>query len=255
MSAAQTSASPERKILPHRTILALVIGLSFLLAACGGGEEGTSVGVASLEDVAVADSAETDDAAADAAGEVSADEAVLEFSQCMRDAGLDFPDIGIDADGNPNIRDAFGDAGIDRRDEDVEAALTECRPLIEAAGFGGGGRAGLADNVEVADALIEFSDCVRDDGWDVGDLELGGGPGAGGDGAPAAGEGDGEGAGGEGRGGNAEGGQRGDGFRDPTARFARGLGLDPEDPDVQATMEKCQPIITEAFTAAGIGRN
>ena len=251
-----TTTPPARRGRPTGLVVAIILAL--VLTACGSsGEGGTATGVASLEDVVSAAAAVEPDAAdgaeeTEAVGDLSIDEAVLEFSACMRDEGVDFPDIGIDADGNPDIRDAFDSAGISPRDEDVRAAMGECRTILEGVGFGGGGRAGLADNVEVQDALVEFSDCVRDDGWDVGDLELGGRQ-AGADTEADAGETP-EAGGGE-RPENAEGGERQDGFGNRTARFARGLGLDPQDPAVQATMEKCEAIVTEALAAAGVGRN
>ncbi len=122
-----------------------------------------------------------------------------------------------------------------------------CQPFLESAGFGGD-RAALTDNVEVADALVAFSECVRDAGYDVGELALGRPGQSGGEGQPSA----------EGQAGqpepNAEGGQRQGGFGDISERFASQLGLDPEDPEVIATMEACSPIVTEALAAAGLGR-
>ncbi len=124
-----------------------------------------------------------------------------------------------------------------------------CQPFLASAGFGGG-RAALTENVEIADALVAFSECVRDAGYDVGDLTLGGGPGqGGGQGEPPA-----ESEGGQEAGPNAEGGQRQGGFGDINERFAAQLDLDPQDPEVIETMESCSPIVTEALAAAGLGR-
>ena len=110
-------------------------------------------------------------------------------------------------------------------------------------------RTGVGDNVVLQDALVEYTDCIRDQGFDVGDITLGG-PGPGGpnaDGAQNAPEA------GQGQGDNARGGNRQGGFGDPAQRLANRLGLDMEDPDVQAALEVCQPIIDEAFTGFGPG--
>jgi hypothetical protein len=51
---------------------------------------------------------------------------------------------------------------------------------------------------------------------------------------------------------NAAGGPGGNGF-DPTTRLIEQLGLDATDPAVAAALEKCQPIITDAFQPTTTG--
>ena len=66
-----------------------------IFAACTiGGEE--PQGVVSLEssDVTVVEDEE-----------LSFEEGVLEFSQCMREEGIDFPDPSFDVNGNPNFEE------------------------------------------------------------------------------------------------------------------------------------------------------
>jgi hypothetical protein len=118
--------------------------------------------------------------------------------------------------------------------------MDTCRPLLDSAGFGGGGRAAIGENVEIQDAFVEFTECVRDGGYDVGDLTFGAPAGQ----PPADGEGDGEGRGQ---------GQRQQGFGDRSGRWAQQLGLDYEDPAVAEVIDGCIPIIDEAFTNAGVG--
>ena len=230
------------------SVFAALAATSLLAAACGGQSSAAGTGIATLEDET---SAPIGDAAAaetleDAETDVDAEEAALAFSACMRDEGLDFPDLAVDANGALNLRSGF--EGVDRQSAEVQAALDTCRPLIEEAGFGGGQRAGIGENVEIQDALVSFSACIRDAGYDVGDVQLGGGPGQGGGQPPADGEAaDGEGA----RRGQ---GAREGGFGDPNARFATQLGLDYEDPEVAAAVDGCASVIEEAFAAAGIGQ-
>lgn len=218
-----------------------------MATACSTDSGADTIGVASLESgtgSSVDSSAGDDNASADT-GVVDAEQAALDFSRCMRDEGLDFPDIGLDADGNPDLRSGF-DSVVGQ--DGFRDATDACRSHLEGAGFGGR-RAALADNVEVQDALVEFSACVRDHGFDVGDLQLGGPGGRGGPGGDApdgpSGDGDPE--------ANEQGGRRGDGFN-RSRRLADGLGLDPEDPDVENAIADCQPVLDEAFSAAGVGR-
>ena len=224
-------------------VIAATTALFLLAAGCSSESEATADGIATLE----TDSGSAVGDAADAhvvdneEEELAADEAALEFSACMRDEGLDFPDIAVDAEGRINLREGF--EGVDRGDETFQAAIEVCQPLIEAVGFGQGGRANIGENVEIQDALVEFSACVRQAGYDVGDLTLGG-PGQGG----------GDGADGDGTPPERGQGQGQDGFGDPSARFADQLGLDYEDPEVAAVVDDCSSALTEAFTANGAGR-
>lgn len=226
---------------------ALASGSIVVLAACGASSEasdGAAAEVASLQ--SEDDGSSTDD---EVDGEQSADEVALEFSQCLRDEGLDVADIGVDADGNVDIRSAL--ENVEPGSEGFREAMDACREVLDGAGFGGGRRA-IADNTEIADAMLEFSDCVRGEGFeDVADLTLG-----------PPGDGDGDGAGdadggavGPGEGGPPEGG-RGEpegGFGDRSTLFAERMGLDSEDPDVVAAMDTCLPIIDDAFAEAGVG--
>jgi hypothetical protein len=231
---------------PRMAFIIIVGTMALLATACGGGS-GTSAGVASLEDVAGAESTDAGGAAEDES--LSPDEAALAFSQCMRDEGLDFPDIGVNAEGVPDIGDAFQSSGVDRGSDEFRDAIQTCAENLEGIGFGGGGRGAFLDNPEIQDAFVEFSECIREQGFDVGDLQLGGGPGAGGPGAggpPNAGE----------DGPQPGQGQRQGGFGDRSGRIASALGLDPDDPDVVAAVDECNPILETALGgfAQGAGR-
>ncbi len=222
-------------------LIALLAALSLLGAACGSDSDGVSLAIASLEDAAGANLADEPTVEDD----LSPEDAALAFSECIRGEGIDFPDIGVDASGNPDLRNAFQDAAVDPRSQEFQDASEVCFPLLDGVGFGGGGRAALGDNPELQDAFVAFSDCIRSEGFDVGDLSLGGGPGAGGqdgDTPPADGEGPQRGQG-QGQG----------GFGDRNARFAQNLGLDASDPAVAAALDVCAPIIDAAFSAVGVG--
>ncbi len=239
--------------------ITVLVSLTVVAAGCSSGtDEGTTTddGIATLADeetdstVPSSDDDETvDDETIDESepddGSVSTtttvelepEEAALQFSQCMRDEGIaDFPDLGIDGSGNIDITDLPTDLGDD---PDVQDALEVCQPLIEAGGFGERIRE-VVESPEFNDALIEFSDCIRDEGFDVGDLTLVGLAGAA-FAAPDAGEA------------NPQGGDREDGFGDRDGIFAEALGLDPDDPEVQAAVNTCLPKIEGAMADLGFG--
>jgi hypothetical protein len=221
------------------------------LSACGGT---TSTTDASSDDALANEVASLDDSEAlpdaqDAGSTLDADEAALEFSACLREQGLDVPDIGVDADGNVQVRDALD--AVDRTDGSFRDAMDACADILADTGFGGGGGGpggGLRDSVEMQDALVELTDCMRDQGFDEAtELTLGqpgGGQAADGE---AAGEPSADRQRGQGEG-------QGPGQGDRTARFITQMGLDPEDPAVVEAMDVCVPIIDDAFTAAGIGQ-
>ncbi len=238
-----SATTTSNRIGSRTATTSLALGL-LALSACGGSsaeadESGSDV--ASLDEVASLDPAAAGESAGDEGSTLDADEAALEFSQCLRDQGLDVPDIGVDANGNIDLRGTFQDLGPD--DGGFGDALDACRDIIADVGFGGGrGAGGFADNTAVQDAMVEMTECVREQGFpEAAELSFGQ---QGQGGAPPD---------------NADGEQRGQGQATGPgqgglgSRFAAQMGLDPEDPDVTAAMETCLPIIEDAFAAAGVG--
>ena len=229
---------------PIPQLAVLMASAALALSACGSGgaaEADANDELATLEtsdSADAADSESTQDVAE--ASTLTADEAALALSECLRGEGLDVPDIGVDANGNIDLRGAFQDLGPG--DASFRDAMDVCREVLDGAEFGGGGRGALADDTEIQDAFLEFSDCIRAEGFeDIADLTFGrpdgGQAGDDDDGArPAPGQGDREG-----------------GFGDRTVIFAERLGLDPEDPAVIAALDLCSPIIDQAFSDAGVG--
>ncbi len=213
------------------------------LSACGSGDASEAAADSELATLETSDSiaAGDSDAIVAAVGEMTADQAALALSECLRAEGIDVPDIGVDANGNIDLRGAFQDLGPG--DELFRDAMDVCRETLDGVEFGGGGRGALADNTEIQDAFLEFSDCIRAEGFeDIADLTFGrpdgGQPADDGDGArPEPGQGDREG-----------------GFGDRSGFFAQRLDLDPEDPAVIAALDVCSPIIDQAFTDAGVGQ-
>ena len=219
-----------------RWLLALSV-LTLVLAACGGSDEEVTGGVASVNDlegdaVAAADELQ---ASGDSAS-LSAEEAGLALSACMRDAGHDeFPDATVDENGRLNLRDILQSTDIDLRDEAVRAQMDTCRDEVGAESFGVGGAGGDRNGIE--ESLLGFTECLRQEGLDVGDITFGQ-PGA---------------EAGAGQTGDGQGAPRGEGGagEDRSGRIAGQLGLDADDPATAAALDSCQSALDEAF--AGIG--
>jgi hypothetical protein len=240
----------QRRLLTMFVVAVAVL----LLAACGGGGED---GVASLGgDSASADGTDGDaeQGAAEQDAEGTPEEQILAYNQCLREQGIDVPDPSVDSEGNVVFEQRLSSEdddtegqdqpGLAFNREDFERAREVCGDP-PAAVFGGSGD---IDETELADALLEFAQCMRDNGVDVPDPDLSelgpGGPpvtSRSGDG-PAEGDDDGGVDGGESEDGgddeSEDGGPAGNG---PQLRVAGPFGeLDLSDPDVQTAFETCQ---------------
>jgi hypothetical protein len=182
-----------------RTLIVLS-AFALVLAACSsdGGSD-----VASLEEL-VPDLAVVTD---DASSETVDDDSILEFSQCMRENGVeDFEDPDIGADGSVEFRlgGATQDSQVDR--ETMRAAFEACQDTLGGLAFGPGSE----DRSEIEDTLYEFAVCMRDNGYDMPDPDFS---------SLLRGEGEGEGGGGP-----------------------FGEGFDPDDPTFTSAMESCQDV-------------
>ena len=178
----------------RRLLAALVLG--GVLAACGGGGDGGDDGVASIDQEAAADDGSGADEEDGGGGGGPVDEseiqdAMLEYSQCMRDNGVDMPDPQFDEDGGAQVG-ISPDSGIDPESEDFQAAEEECRPIMEEV------RPDMnlspEEQAEMQDRLTAMAECMRERGHDMPDPQVDGdggvritrggpGSGSGGDGA------------------------------------------------------------------------
>ena len=143
--------------------------------------------------VADEESIETEAAAGEALAEpedLTDEERLLAFAECMRENGVDFPDPVVEADGTVifGFRPGGGGDGLGRlgeigRDSDLPAARQACGGMLEGLAFGPG--QGGFDPIELQDTLLEFAQCMRDNGVDMGDPDLSRfGPGGGDDEPP-----------------------------------------------------------------------
>ncbi|MXV85927.1 MAG: hypothetical protein F4117_12220 [Acidimicrobiales bacterium] len=154
----------------------------------GTGDTGTDDTAA--DQSAAAATGDGDTASAGENDDLSDEERLLEFAQCMRDNGVEFPDPVVEADGTvafglrpgsgADAQDAEGLQAIGR-DPDLPAAQAACREIIEGLALGPGGQNFDELQIEQMDRQLEFAQCMRDEGVDVSDPDPNAfGPGSGG---------------------------------------------------------------------------
>ena len=195
-----------------RRLALAFLAVSLVAAACSSGSDSQ---VASLEDATASD----DVAAAEVDTDAANEDAILEFSQCMRDEGIDGfedPDIGEDGTIEFKLGGRVEDAEVDR--DTMRAAFEACQDHLEGLAFG----PGAFDRAEIEDTLLEFAVCMREHGVDMPDPDFSNfGPGSGG-----------------------EGGGEGGIF---------GGAIDLDDPGVEEALEACEEVFGGSLRLGGPG--
>ncbi len=134
-------------------MLRLAIGISaiaLIVAACSSGDDSSDVAtLTSIDDSPVA---EIVDSAND-------EQALIEFSACMRDQGVDFPDPIVDSDGYPRF-DFANPEDIDR--DALFEAGEACREYLEGVVLG----LPDFDTAEFNDTFLEYATCMRENGFE-----------------------------------------------------------------------------------------
>ena len=142
--------------MKRNVMIPIMLAFGLLAAACSSADADS--GVASLESETPA--AQTEDAAVDS---VSQEEAVIAFTACLRDEGLEVDDPVVDDQGNvrpPRLREI---ESVDR--EVADAAFESCSEYLEDVTFG----LDSEDRTEREDELLAFAACVRENGYDMPD--------------------------------------------------------------------------------------
>jgi hypothetical protein len=142
-----------------------------LVGACSGGTA-EEPGIATLATAAPAAAGGAAPTVRPSLSPEDREEALLAFAACMRDNGIDMADPEFGLDGRANMGTLFGE--LDQDDAKVQAATAACDSLLPSS---------LADDpvlqAERQEILIEFAQCMRDNGVDMADPVAGGGPGRG----------------------------------------------------------------------------
>ncbi len=174
-------AKRPRPILPSmKRMSVLVFCMTVAMASASCSSDGDATGVASLELDTQPESESSADLS-DLSDRAEVEEAVLAFSQCLRDNGFDVDDPTFDADGNPQFP-SFGGGVVDdataEQVEDFDAetarmedALQACRTHLDGIVMTAPDSEGQA---ETEDVLLEYTACMRDNGIDMPDPDFSG---------------------------------------------------------------------------------
>lgn len=132
---------------PRLPLVALVAALGIVAAACSAGSRAVT-----------------------ANPEAATEAALLAFTQCMRDQGIDdMPDPTVDSEGNVQIQRPPGDQHDDPGQHERFAAAREaCAENLQGVtqGFG------HEDDTESQDQQLQFAQCLRGRGVDVPDPDF-----------------------------------------------------------------------------------
>lgn len=146
---------------PALRLAALFFAILLVGTACGGDD--SSDAVASL------DRTSTTRGPTEEGPSPSDEEAVLGFTQCMRDQGVDLPDPRVDSDGNLQLNLGQAAAVVARIDQEVlNAAFLECEDFLEGVSFG----FDASDVTAFEDRLLRFAECMRANGVDLPDPDF-----------------------------------------------------------------------------------
>jgi hypothetical protein len=149
----------------------MLVAITIIAASCS--SQGSTSEVATLESVPGASS---DVVPEQADPLVEAEEAMLAFTQCLRDQGIDIGDATVGADGSlqlPPIEFTIESDGSEGDEPDFSAfeeKMAPCEGLLD--GVGGIGSSTDASGFE--DALVEYTQCMRDNGVDMPDPDFSG---------------------------------------------------------------------------------
>ena len=135
----------------RKFILMLTVVLA--LAACGSDDASEGDGVASLGGGVTGEEAQS---------RIGFEEGLLQFTSCMRDEGVDLPDIQVDADGQPILSTNVLE-GLDTQSPEFNRAFIVCVPILaEASPVQVGSDPEL--QAVIQDTLNDFAQCMRDEG-------------------------------------------------------------------------------------------
>ncbi|MFO7547741.1 MAG: hypothetical protein R6X29_02545 [Acidimicrobiia bacterium] len=139
-------------------LLAGSVVLALVLSACSGGSE-PETGIPGSDDLASTTSTTVVETTTTVPA--SLEETALRFTACMREQGIEIPDIAIGPDGRPLLGDLTGE--LDPASPEFQDALAVCSPILTEAGA-----LDLSADPElqavIQDQLQAFAACMRDEG-------------------------------------------------------------------------------------------
>lgn len=148
--------SRQRPGIPPLLATIALLALVVLPAACTGSP--ASSGVATLVDPSAS-------ASAAPSASVDPEEAMLAFTTCMRNHGVDIK-MGTSGSGGAGPVTIQGKPGDEAK---MDAAQTACAPLLPKGGINA---AGGTPDPEFQDKLLAYAKCMRDNGIDFPDPQF-----------------------------------------------------------------------------------
>lgn len=152
----------------------VVVALAFATTACNGG---SSPRVATLDHGGDTSSSSSDGGGDGGGNGVDAktafQDALLDYSRCMRDHGIDMPDPTFDGDGHAGVAVINGPTGGDGKLPDPNSqafkdAEAACKPIMDRAQQNAP-KPSAEEQAKMRDQALKFAQCMRDKGFDVPD--------------------------------------------------------------------------------------
>ncbi|CAN5124676.1 hypothetical protein BH18ACT4_BH18ACT4_11860 [soil metagenome] len=157
------------------TTAAVALVLALGVAACGGGDGGDGDDVATLggESASAGDDGASGGGSDGDSGEnVDFEDALLDFTECMRDEGIDMPDPHIDDQGGGGVMIGGPRVASEASEEEFQAADEKCRHFLEEAEQNMEPPS-AEEQAEMRDHALAFAECMRGKGFDMPDPEFG----------------------------------------------------------------------------------
>ncbi len=215
MKPSRMNRSVPRAGLVRSVLVGCALMLVLIAAGCG---SSSNEGVATLDETP-ATTTTSSDTTTSTGDSSDPQQAALDWAACMRKNGVDVADPQVGSDGRVQIGPGSGrQARAANPDSDAfQAARKECGSPF---GSGGGPQISAADREELQASMLKFAACMRKNGVDMADPQLGGG---------------------------------GGGFFRVGPGGNGGGGVNPDDPDFQKAQKACQSILQGAFPGGGPG--
>ena len=141
-----------------RKSITLLLGITIVLAFACSSASGDVASIDTTEATQVAIKISNDDSPIQ-----TDEEKVLEFTQCIRDQGIEIQDATVDSDGN--LRPPRPVEGASMNFQELRPAFEKCRESLDGMTFG----RERVDVNEQIDDLLKVTECLRDAGFDLDD--------------------------------------------------------------------------------------
>jgi len=153
----------------RRFLLVLILALAVVASACS--DDGAQPSVASLETAP----STTSPGAAESDPLADSEAAMLAFTQCLRDQGIDVDDPTVDANGNLQLAPITIEVEASSDDPEAipdpsefEALIGSCDEYLEGIVM----NAAPVDTTEMEDSFLAYAACMRDNGVDMPDPDF-----------------------------------------------------------------------------------